>query len=700
MPCDPGWVGSSLTEVAEPDPLAENPAPARKGVARLPAPRQHVRVGLRGVGRSLTRWVLAALVGVALGTASGMVFLLLATLLLPALAGALGAIAALGGSSVDPIYTRAALGTLADVQVEGIAVAGPPGDALHALAPDVFVTSTRANGVLARMAIEPGSAVLGRMVAHFLAHAGVLAIGLLLLRAGIARRRATFVIAAVAAQFQVALSVLRRKPTIDELESTGLSFAVNVLLPWLSGRRVALSDLVIDLPGTAVGAGLVGLALVVAYIGAALLATSAVWLIRLQRYRLGSARRGRGRWLPTGRSAAWYAAPAGVVVLVSVSLAVLSQPVGTTFRVASAPPQALAAPDLPSDAALNQAPEPVSKVVVDVEGTPERAEKPLPRARRTPRKVEIQGSGYRYSYLVDGVPKVIRGMGLNTQYTRQLTPTERIERLHADFAMLRSMGFNTVLGWEEEEFDETLLDVADQHDLGVILPFALDPKAHYADPVVRTALMERVRARVERYRHHPALRMWGLGNEVLHKIVHPAWVGMQDPQRDRDAHAFADWLLEAADAIHALDPVHPVTYRSAEDAYTRWVAAALKRRGGGHRPWFVWGVNCYQAHLETLIANWPTHGIDAALWVSEFAPGGMAVPERPEGFRQMWGYIQNNPSRVLGGAVYAWTRNGPEEIDRTFGLTDDGKPVDGRSLATLAELFGGSLPRGAHDISR
>jgi hypothetical protein len=181
--------------------------------------------------------------------------------------------------------------------------------------------------------------------------------------------------------------------------------------------------------------------------------------------------------------------------------------------------------------------------------------------------------------------------------------------------------------------------------------------------------------------------MWGLGNEVLHKIVHPAWVGPQDPQRERQAEAFSDWLIATADAIHAVDPDHPVTYRSAEDAFIDWVIAALNRRGGGPRPWFVWGTNCYQPYLGDIVDNWPDDGMPLALWVSEFAPGGMAVPDRPAGFESMWGIIRRHPQWVLGGAAYAWTRNGPEGVDRNFGLTDDGEPVDGRSLEILSSLF-------------
>ncbi len=174
---------------------------------------------------------------------------------------------------------------------------------------------------------------------------------------------------------------------------------------------------------------------------------------------------------------------------------------------------------------------------------------------------------------------------------------------------------------------------------------------------------------------------------MLHKIVHPAWVGPQDPRRELQAEAFSDWLVETADAIHAVDPDHPVTYRSAEDAFVDWVVGALNRKGGGSRPWLVWGTNCYQKYLGDIVDNWPASGMPVALWVSEFAPGGMAVPDRPDGFATMWGYIRQNPDWVLGGAVYAWTRNGPEGVDRNFGLTDDGEVADGRSLDRLNALF-------------
>lgn len=304
-----------------------------------------------------------------------------------------------------------------------------------------------------------------------------------------------------------------------------------------------------------------------------------------------------------------------------------------------------------------------------------------------PSHVDIVANGGTFAYLVDGKPQTIQGMGVNTQYHAQLTAADRRARLDTDLAELQALGVNTLVGWDPAEFDDTLLEVAQRHGIGVVMPFDLDPGADYTDPATRDSLKQQVLLWVDTYRNYPAVRMWGLGNEVLHKIVHPAWVGPQDPAQAANARAFADWLVETADAIHTADPNHPVTYRDAEDAFMGWVGRAFSRRPADRSAWFVWGTNCYQDYLGRIVDEWPSHQMGIALWVSEFAPGGLAIPDRPVGFTEMWGLVRRQPGWVLGGAVYAWTRNGPEEIDRNLGLTDDGTPVDGRSLAAIAAMF-------------
>ena len=191
-----------------------------------------------------------------------------------------------------------------------------------------------------------------------------------------------------------------------------------------------------------------------------------------------------------------------------------------------------------------------------------------------------------------------------------------------------------------------------------------------------------------RYRDHPALRMWAIGNEVLHKLVYPSWMPIRsDPAWEQRARDFAAFYVELIDRVRAADPNHPIVHRDAEDAYLTWLRDALQ--AGGRRPWFIYGVNAYTPRLAEILTSWPGQGWDVPLLVSEFAPGGMSPADRPEGFRSMWKMIRGANGWVLGGAVYAWTTDGPEEVDRVFGLVDaDGSPVDG-AFAAVGSFYRG-----------
>jgi hypothetical protein len=511
------------------------------------------------------------------------------------------------------------------------------------------------------------------MLATGVANAGALGIGLLFVRSGWLRRTTTLVLVGVGIQAQVAAAVIDAQPSLAEVESTGLAFAANALLPRLAPRGATVSDMVTGASPPLLVAALVALALLVAYLPGGLL--------------LFARRRARTASLTT----------ALCVVLSSAACA----GVWPSGPVQVYPAERIAAASAPAGVPAPQAPQIVSASLRTAPPAEARSA-PLPlvrdqwyleRASSQPGppsrlEVTVDDTGAA-QLLVNGEPQVIRGMGLNTQYTRTLTPAQRAARLDSDFAALRSMGVNTVLGWDPSEFDSVLLDAAQDHGLGVVMPFDIDPATDFTDPGIRAQLTRQVLDWVRTYRSHPALRMWGVGNEVLHKIVHPVWLGgPQDAQRVQQARAFVDWTIETADAVHALDPDHPVTYRDAEDAFANWMVEGLHRHGLPEaRMWFLWGVNCYTNRLDQIETNWPNVGMESPMWVSEFAPGGLAIPDRPDGFASMWATIRQHAAWTLGGAAYAWTRNGPEGVDRNLGLTDDGTPVDGKSLERLAQLY-------------
>jgi hypothetical protein len=307
-------------------------------------------------------------------------------------------------------------------------------------------------------------------------------------------------------------------------------------------------------------------------------------------------------------------------------------------------------------------------------------------AGATPVSVERRPDG-GWQYMVDGNPETIRGVGYNPQYAA-LSPAERALVYQRDFADMRRLGINTIEGWFEGQFDAVTLDNAARNGIGVLMPFELNQDWDYTDPTVQAGILARVSAYVERYRDHPAVRMWAPGNENLHRILYAHWIShANEPAARARAEAFANFLPVLVDRIHAVDPAHPVVYRDAEDDYLSWITDAFARTGVD-RPWLVYGANVYSsARLQGIVSNWPQQWPGRALLISEFAPGGVGPADRPLGFQQQWDLIRSRPDVVLGGLAYTWATNGPEDLDRVFGLVDaNGVPTDG-ALAALSGAY-------------
>src|SRR5262249_4227388 len=193
------------------------------------------------VSRAPSTWLAALLLGSLVGLSLRLAGFGVGTLALQAF-GRLFASLARRLPLLDPVYTRAAERSLLDVHVQGVALISPLGDRLHLWAPSVFAPASRVHWGLVRLVVEPGSPVLGRLLASGFAHAIVLGAGVLVVRSGWRKRRTWLILAGVAMQVQVAIGILGAQPSIRELESTGVSFAANALLPGLAPRDAALTD--------------------------------------------------------------------------------------------------------------------------------------------------------------------------------------------------------------------------------------------------------------------------------------------------------------------------------------------------------------------------------------------------------------------------------------------------------------------------
>ncbi|MGE3908650.1 MAG: hypothetical protein AB7K36_04830 [Chloroflexota bacterium] len=605
----------------------------------------------------------------------------------------------------DPIYTSAMLLTLGGIEPRGLALAPPIGAWLH----EHWSAFFQAPALVAPLAwasaiVAPGSTIISRWLCGIVADSALVAFGLLAMKLGRDGRRWLVIVGAIVQAHVVVTHLIDAPPLLAEVEAAGIPFAVAMIFsgdvqagPRLAVQLEAMAD---PLRNTILGLVFVALAYVPVLgcwalyrsIGALFRQTGQPTTDRWLWLR-GLTRQLRGWPAYNLRSLELYPARIGrLIALTALSLAVAVSPLGD---LADAQTHFLAA-SVDGDAETHEMP-PVAANGEQRSGQPgtpgaastdETVHSALSLAvSPSPSVVAVSGSGYQYRYTVNGVPEVIRGIGYNVRY-RRLPDEERARRLDRDFAALRQAGVNTVFGWEPTEFDTVLLDAAHRHGLGVAPPFHLDPDAAYGDPAVRAQITRDVLAWVEKYRDHPSLRMWAIGNEVLHKLVYPSWMPMRsDPAWEQRARDFASFYVELIDKVRAADPNHPIVHRDAEDAYLTWLRDALA--GTGRRPWFIYGVNTYTPRLAEILTSWPSQGWDVPLLVSEFAPGGMSPADRPQGLRDMWKMIRGANGWVLGGSVYAWTTDGPEEVDRVFGLVDEnGSPVDGAFSAISAVYRG------------
>lgn len=121
-------------------------------------------------------------------------------------------------------------------------------------------------------------------------------------------------------------------------------------------------------------------------------------------------------------------------------------------------------------------------------------------------------------------PFVVKGVGYqpipigwtaeSTSDKEAMYEDERIYR-DRDFPLLRRMGVNTIRTWGEV-LSEKFLDAAwngGDHPLYVVMGFWIQCREDYSDSTVRQEHKDAFRAYVERYKDHPAVLAWGIGNE-------------------------------------------------------------------------------------------------------------------------------------------------------------------------------------------
>ena len=166
---------------------------------------------------------------------------------------------------------------------------------------------------------------------------------------------------------------------------------------------------------------------------------------------------------------------------------------------------------------------------------------PPPAPSDGPRRVEVRQSDGAYRLTVDGEPFFVEGAGLE----------------FGDVERLAARGGNSFRTWRTDNGRQTgqeVLDAALANGLMVTMGLEVAREREgegrgtfgfdYDDEAAVAAQLTRLRAEVERYRDHPALLAWGIGNELN--------LGAENP-------AVWDAVNGISEMIHEIDPNHPTT---------------------------------------------------------------------------------------------------------------------------------------------
>lgn len=290
-----------------------------------------------------------------------------------------------------------------------------------------------------------------------------------------------------------------------------------------------------------------------------------------------------------------------------------------------------------------------------------------PPSRAVPVKVEKTEAGYRL--LRDGKPFFIKGAGGRSY-----------------LEVLKATGGNSIRTWGEEEI-EPLLDRCQELGLTVTVGIWLgQPRQgfRYDNEAAVRGEIEKSRRFFRKYRDHPAVLMWGIGNEM-----------------EGDGNDPKVWktVNEIAKIAHKEDPNHP----------TMTVVAEL---GGKKLEMYrtlcpdvdVLGINSY-AGLHSLAERLEKAKFDRPYVVTEFGPPGpwevgktpWKAPIEPTSTAKADAYrtnyarsIAGNPRLCLGSYAFLWG-NKQEATSTWFGLfLPSGERLE--AVDVMAESWGGKAP--------
>jgi hypothetical protein len=292
-----------------------------------------------------------------------------------------------------------------------------------------------------------------------------------------------------------------------------------------------------------------------------------------------------------------------------------------------------------------------------------------------PVRVEVVKTGAGYALLRGGKPYVVRGAGMARD----------------DIARFAAHGGNSIRTWttrDQLQDIRKLLDEAQAHGVTVVLGLPMQAERSgfdYDDAAAVAPQRESLRDDIIRYRDHPALLAWIVGNELNHSYSNPhVWNAVNDVAR----------------MIHELDPNHPVT-TAMSGFHPEVIAEALKRapeldflsfQNYGSLfslPKWIAETGFTQPFMVT---EWGTIGY----WEMEKTPWGAPVEltssEKADVILRAWREVLAAlDGQLIGSYVFKWGWK-QERTSTWFGLLlDSGEETE--SVDAMHYIWNGAWPK-------
>ena len=268
---------------------------------------------------------------------------------------------------------------------------------------------------------------------------------------------------------------------------------------------------------------------------------------------------------------------------------------------------------------------------------------------REPRIVDVRETDDGWEILRNGEPYDVRGAGFGDGGALEMD-------------LLQAAGANTLRTWGTSNA-QTTLDLAEERGMTVLLGIWLGQVERgfdYTDADAVAAQLADAEEQVERYKDHPALLAWGVGNEV-------ELGGFDLPEM---------WAaIEGVAAMVArVDPEHPTVVVTAE------IGETIDQRLRDQVPSAdIWGINAYGG-VASLVDRLDARSFRGPYLLTEYGPRGIwevpttswGAPAEPLPSAKAADYafahaqVLDADPRCLGGYAFYWGR--PNPMDTWYSL--------------------------------